>query len=53
MPKRDWHLRIFDMQAAAKKIETYVAGMAFVEFSQDDKTLDAGNPPAGHAAKAA
>jgi uncharacterized protein with HEPN domain len=41
MPKRDWHLRIFDMQAAAKKIETYVAGMSFVEFTQDDRTVDA------------
>lgn len=41
MPKRDWHLRIFDMQEAAKKIEIYVAGTSFDEFAVDDKTIDA------------
>jgi uncharacterized protein with HEPN domain len=41
MPKRDWHLRIFDMETAAAKVESYVAGMSFDKFIADEKTIDA------------
>ena len=41
MPKRDWHLRIVDMQEAAEKIQSYVAGMTAEQFRADNKTIDA------------
>lgn len=41
MPKRDWHLRIVDMQEAAGKIQSYVVGMTAEQFQTDDKTIDA------------
>jgi uncharacterized protein with HEPN domain len=41
MPPRDWRIRLEDILDAIDKIETYVVGMSFEEFSADTKTLDA------------
>lgn len=41
MPKRDWHLRIFDIEEASEKIQSYVVGMTADQFRAYDKTIDA------------
>ncbi len=39
--KRDYRLYIDDLLEAVEKIEKYVEGLSFEEFSQDSKTIDA------------
>jgi uncharacterized protein with HEPN domain len=39
--KRDYRLYIDDLLEAIEKIEKYVGGLSFDEFSQDSKTIDA------------
>lgn len=39
--KRDYRLYIDDLLEAVKKIEKYVEGISFDEFSQDSKAIDA------------
>lgn len=39
--KRDYRLYIDDISEAVEKIEKYVEGLAFDEFVQDGKTIDA------------
>ena len=41
MPHRNWKLRITDIIEAIEKILSYVEGMAFDEFVDDPKTIDA------------
>ncbi len=41
MPKRDFHLYLGDIQDSISKIETYVRGLDFEEFTKDMKTVDA------------
>ncbi len=41
MSHRRWTFRIQDMLAAARKIERYTEGLAFEDFVQDEKTIDA------------
>jgi len=41
MPPRDWRLRLEDILDAIAKIQTYIEGMSFEEFTADTKTLDA------------
>jgi len=38
---RKWGFRIQDMLDAARKIQTYVQGLTFEDFRQDEKTFDA------------
>lgn len=41
MRKGDFHVYIHDILEAIRRIEKYLKGMTFEEFSEDDKTLDA------------
>ena len=41
MSKRDWRLFVYDMLDSIRKIETYISGMAYEEFLEDEKTKDA------------
>jgi uncharacterized protein with HEPN domain len=41
MPFRDWRLRIQDILEAVAAVENYAAGMAFEDFIQDQRTVDA------------
>ncbi len=39
--RRDWRLRLNDIQYSAEKILRYVQGMDFDTFSEDQRTIDA------------
>ena len=39
--RRDWRLRLNDIQYSAEKILRYVQGMDFDTFSEDERTIDA------------
>jgi uncharacterized protein with HEPN domain len=41
MLRRNWDLRISDIIEAIEKILEYVEGMAFKQFADDRKTIDA------------
>ncbi len=41
MSHRRWAFRIQDMVNAARQIERYTEGLAFEEFLEDEKTMDA------------
>lgn len=41
MPPREWKLRIEDILESIGKIERYTAGMSFVDFLADERTVDA------------
>jgi uncharacterized protein with HEPN domain len=41
VPFRDWKLRIQDILEAIAAVENYAAGMAFEDFIQDQRTVDA------------
>jgi len=41
MSKRDWVLFAYDIIDAIEKIETYIEGYSYAEFTNDTKTKDA------------
>lgn len=41
MSKRDWKLFLMDMLESIKKIESYISGISYEKFLQDEKTKDA------------
>lgn len=41
MSHRKWKFRLRDMLDAVVKVERYVEGLAFEDFSEDEKTIDA------------
>ena len=38
---RDWKFRIEDILDSIVRIQRYIKGMSFDQFSQDEKTIDA------------
>lgn len=41
MPPRDWRIRINDILAAVRKIQTFTDDMRLEDFSRDERTIDA------------
>ena len=41
MPRKDWKIRIHDMLKAVEAVQRYTAGMTFLDFTADRKTVDA------------
>ena len=41
MPPREWRLRVGDILDAIARIEQYVVGLTFEQFTADRKTVDA------------